>query len=130
MLQIGPACKRVSPISECLTEVDIEYGGTVLWNSWMQDQKSQSAEICQLSCKSKGLHYFIYQPGSDVSCKCINSIAGKSQVVRSVSGEASCSASRGKITFKKREMVCWLIFKIYSKFIFFLSDLFPQKCIC
>ena len=126
MLQIGPACQKVSPIAECSTEVNIEYEGNDYW-----EQKSTSAENCRLSCKSKGLHYFIYRPARQwFSCECINSITGKSQRVSSVSGEASCSASRGKITFKKREMVCWLKFKIYSKFIFFLIDLFPQKCIC
>ena len=110
MLLIVPAFKKVYPISECLTEVDIQYGS--LYDASTHGY-STSFESCRSFCNSKGENFFNYVHVfmGTTNCYCLNSNADRRQMdghLGYVSGEASCSTSRGKLTSKKREMDCWL----------------------
>ena len=95
--EMGKLTKILYKISDCLTEVDIDYGGHDVSDSVQPD-----VESCRSTCRSKGEGYFTFKVGQGTQwCGCKNSNAGRRQLVNHVSGE-TCT---GEMNSKKRAMV-------------------------
>ena len=74
-------------ISDCLTEVNIDYMGRDVSST-----RQPTAESCRASCKSKRGKYFTLDSGKK-RCYCKYSNKGRRQLNDHISGETACKSS-------------------------------------
>ena len=97
--EMGKLTNILYKISDCLTELDIDYAGHDVSDSVQLDLES-----CRSSCRTKGEDYFTFKvthSGYPQPCWCKNSNAGRNQLAYHVSGE-TC---KGEMNSKKRAIV-------------------------
>ena len=97
------------PISECLTEKNIYYGGN---EYTVALPRAETVESCRSACKYEGTDYFSFDTIME-SCDCKSSTAGRKEDSHFVSGETSCTASAGEMNLKRRAFQVTI--RLYSK---------------